>query len=450
MAVWSAVSVADTLAANRLDAEFYQPRFLAADKALRRCNAVSLQSLLSDVRYGLNVPPEYVDHGLPFLRALNLKEYGIAGEILNIPFAPEQVGEINILRTGDLLIVRSGANVGDTGVITSRFDGYTVGSYVIRMRLRNVDPFYAYVFLKCRFGRLQTVRFRSGSAQPNISIPNLEQVLVYVAPSQSQAAIRKQFVNFERALLSAQERLAEAESILTSTLGLDKLDLSPSLCYERPFARLIAAQRFDAEYFSPRYQRILQRLAKDDLTIGDVASLVKHRFHTTLHNPDDTFRYIEIGSLTSDGQAEVDHLKVSEAPSRAQWIVKSGDVMTSTVRPIRRLSAVATEEQDGAVCSSGFAVLRSIAGSIEPEVLLTYLRLPTICEILDLHTTASMYPAIPVDKLLKIPIALPAEPVRREIVAKVRESFAARRSARLLLEQAKTEVEHLVLDAGKE
>ena len=450
MAVWSSVNIAETFSSNRLDAEFYQPRFLDAEKVLHRSNAVSLQRLFGDVRYGLNVPPDYVEHGLPFLRALNLKEYGIAGEILTIPFTPKQVGEINILRTGDVLIVRSGANVGDIGIVTSRFDGHTFGSYVIRMRLKDVDPFYAYIFFKCRFGRLQTVRFRSGSAQPNISVPNLGQALLHVASSRSQAAIRRQFENFEAALVRAQKKATEAESALASALGLDKLDLSPSLYYERTFADMLAAQRFDAEYFSPRYQRILQRLAKDDLTIGDVASLARRKFLPALPKREGIFRYIEIGSLTGDGQAEAEVLEIAEAPSRAEWIVEPGDVITSLVRPIRRLSAIITSEQDGVVCSSGFAVLRANADSIEPEVLLTYLRLPIICEILDLHTTASMYPAIPADGLLRIPIALPKQSVRNEIVAKVRESFVARHEARRLLEQAKTEVERLILGAAKE
>ncbi len=386
---------------------------------------------------------------MPFLRALNLKEYGIAGEILRIPFSPQQVGEANILRTGDILIVRSGANVGDIGVVTSRFDGYTVGSYVIVMRLTDVDPFYAYVFLKSRFGRLQTVRFRSGSAQPNISIPNLRQVLIYVAPSYSQAAIRKHFESFETAIVSAKRKSAEAELALAAALGLDKLDLSTSLHYERTFSDMLAVQRFDAEYFSPRYQRVLARLAKAGLAIGDVASVVRHKFQPTRLNSDDTFRYIEIGSLTGDGQAEAEALDISETPSRAQWVVEPGDVITSTVRPIRRLSAIITKEQDGVVCSSGFAVLRANAGSIEPEVLLTYLRLPVICEILDLHTTASMYPAIPIERLLKIPIALPKQSIRDEIITKVRESFGARREARRLLDRAKTEVEQLILHAAK-
>ncbi|MGA7933059.1 MAG: hypothetical protein WCA35_05890 [Kovacikia sp.] len=81
-----------------------------------------------------------------------------------------------------------------------------------------------------------------------------------------------------------------------------------------------------------------------------------------------------------------------EAPSRAQWIVRKDDVITSTVRPIRRLTALIERNQDGYVCSSGFAVFQP--AKVQPEVLLVYLRLPIICEILDLHTTASMYPAI--------------------------------------------------------
>jgi restriction endonuclease S subunit len=127
-------------------------------------------------------------------------------------------------------------------------------------------------------------------------------------------------------------------------------------------------------------------------------------------------------------------------------VVKSGDIITSTVRPIRRLSALVRDDQDGCVCSSGFAVLTPKAGGdgIEPEVLLTYLRLPVICEILDLYTTASMYPAIPVDRLLRIPIPIPNKAARKQIVAKVQEARAARREAGRLLQQAKATLEHMI------
>ncbi|MCC6321173.1 MAG: hypothetical protein IT438_07030 [Phycisphaerales bacterium] len=107
------------------------------------------------------------------------------------------------------------------------------------------------------------------------------------------------------------------------------------------------------------------------------------------------------------------------------------------------------DDQDGCVCSSGFAVLspRGGADGIEPEVLLTYLRLPVICEVLDLHCTASMYPAIPEDRLMRIPIIVPDARTRKAVVAKVQEVMTARAQAARLLEQAKKTVEDLI--AGK-
>ena len=262
-----------------------------------------------------------------------------------------------------------------------------------------------------------------------------------------QRNVRASYVAAIEARKHAARLVKHAEAALTQSLGLDALDLSPSLHYSRPFRDLLAARRFDAEYFNPRYQRVLARLEKGAQTIGDVADSAERRFLPGLAEKGSTFNYIEIGSLTADGQAEAESIAVADAPTRAQCIVEPGDVITSTVRPIRRLSALINDEQRGFVCSSGFAVLHPKPGKdgVEPEVLLTYLRLPIICEIMDLHTTASMYPAIPVDRLLSIPISLPKQSVRDTIVEKVRASFAARRESARLLEQAKTTVENMIL-----
>ncbi len=175
-------------------------------------------------------------------------------------------------------------------------------------------------------------------------------------------------------------------------------------------------------------------------TIRDVAHLAKRRFEPKAGK---LFRYIEIGDLGQAGAVESQVLSGEDAPSRAQWIVKTGDVITSTVRPIRRLSAIIQPEQDGFVCSSGFAVLEP--ASIEPEVLLVYLRLPIICEIMDLYTSASMYPAISTTELFNLPVAWASGEVRRQVVGLVRESQEARREAHHLLEDAKRRVEEMVL-----
>jgi type I restriction enzyme M protein len=443
VAVWSVVNLAVASDKNRLDAEFYQPDFLNNEEILRRKSSSRVGDCLVDMRYGLNVPPDYTETGLPFIRALNLKEGGIAGEVLNIPFTPDAVGKKSLLKAGDILVVRSGANVGDVGVITPDMEGWTFGSYVIRCRLKGLDPYFAYVFLLSSAGRKQTIRFRSGAAQPNISMPNLKEVLLLKASDDFQKNIR---AVFEASILkrnTAKTQYAEAEAMLNDTLGLADLDLSPRLFYEARFADTTADARLDAEYFAPRTQNLIAALSRDARTIADVAPLAKRQFKP---KPSQAFDYIEIGDVTESGTVESKSIPAEEAPSRAQWIVKSGDIVTSTVRPIRRLSALIQAEQSGFVCSSGFAVLQP--KDIEPEILLTYLRLPLVCELLDLHTTASMYPAISTTDLLRIPISLPDGKSGQAIAEKVRESFVARKCAQAMLNIAKSAVE-IAIDASE-
>jgi hypothetical protein len=234
----------------------------------------------------------------------------------------------------------------------------------------------------------------------------------------------------------AADCIAVAEAALNNALGLADLDLTPRLFYEGHFRDAAVAARLDAEYFTPRMQNLIAALFRDAQTIGDIANLSKRHFKP---QPGQLFDYIEIADVTVSGTVGSRSVPGEEAPSRAQWIVRPGDIITSTVRPIRRLSAVILPEQSGFVCSSGFAVLEP--KEVESEVLLTFLRLPLVCELLDLNTTASMYPAISTTDLLRIPISLPSERARQSIGKKVRESLAARESAQTTLSTVKRAVE---------
>ena len=119
--------------------------------------------------------------------------------------------------------------------------------------------------------------------------------------------------------------------------------------------------------------------------------------------------------------------------------MRGNDIITSTVRPIRRLSAIITPDQDGQVCSSGFVVLNPT--DIAPEALLTYLRLPVVCELMDLHTSASLYPAISERDILQLPIPKIDEATTASITQSIRAAHAARQEAQSLLERAKRAVE---------
>ena len=173
-----------------------------------------------------------------------------------------------------------------------------------------------------------------------------------------------------------------------------------------------------------------------EFTIGDVAPSRREKFNAQLGGQ---FNYIEIGDLSGDGTTGNTDLARAEAPSRATWHVHTGDVITSMVRPIRRLSALIEPHQDGYVCSSGFVVLEPTG--VRPEVLLSYLRLPIFCELMDLHASASMYPAISEKDLLSLPFAPPDPATETAVCTAVTNARRARSQAAALLDAAKRAVE---------
>ena len=120
-------------------------------------------------------------------------------------------------------------------------------------------------------------------------------------------------------------------------------------------------ERWDAQHHASLSAEVEQRLNRKtdaDLYVSDVAELVEERADPR-RSGDKQFSYIEISDI--DLQTCAVHSKrieTSTAPSRARKLVKAGDVLVSTVRPERGTVGIVGPHQDGAVCTTGLAVLR--------------------------------------------------------------------------------------------
>lgn len=337
-------------------------------------------------------------------------------------------------------MTRSGANFGDTAVYKGEPEVIYACADVLIIRPHKILGGYVSTFFNTSIGRALLTRGAYGAAQPHIAPNYLNKFCIPRIREKQERAIDSLVVAAYKRERESLAYYTDAENLLLHELGLNTLDLSHELNYERNFSEVAAAGRYDAPYFAPRYQRAMKIMARSGQTLGSVAPLAKRFFRPVADEP---FNYIEIGNLGGGGHAESEVVMGVDAPSRAQWVVEAGDVITSTVRPIRRLTALIEPEQHGFVCSSGFAVLEP--RDIAPELLTVYLRLPIVSDVLDLHTTATMYPAIATDVLLSIPISQPSESATTEIIKKVQQSRKAREQAKQLLEVAKRRVEQMIL-----
>ncbi|KVW97081.1 hypothetical protein [Thiobacillus denitrificans] len=426
----------------RIDSGYFSKPMLAADHQIRAYRGGCDELGLLFVRFVKGVfdinAESYTESGVPFLRILNLRS-GIIDDA-NLALIPESVHEVEkkteLLR-GEIVLSKTAypaasvvtlerCNTSQDTIATSLSD-YGKSTYT---------PEALVAYLNSSLGKRLLWRQFQGNVQLHLSLDDGRKVPVPRLGRRIQEAITSAFDGantFRQQAFAANE---QAEQSLLRALGLENWQPPEPLTYTRTSRDAFAAGRLDAEYFAPRVAELLNRLNKDGLTLDGVAPARHERFVPGTRG---SFDYIEIGGVRADGTAVSESVPQLEAPSRATWLVKSGDVITSTVRPIRRLSALIAPEQDGHVCSSGFVVLQP--ASIPAEVLLTYLRLPPVCELLDLHTSASLYPAISELDLLAMPMPRIDAATQTKVVANVRAAQASRRRAAELLEAAKRAVE---------
>ncbi len=103
-------------------------------------------------------------------------------------------------------------------------------------------------------------------------------------------------------------------------------------------------------------------------TIPYLCDLDTESFDASNHSGE-TFEYIDIESVSPGTIDQSKTIPVEDAPSRAKQIVRTGDTLVGKVRPYLQAFAPVTEEHDGKVCSTGFAVL-----SAKEDVSSPYIR----------------------------------------------------------------------------
>lgn len=191
-------------------------------------------------------------------------------------------------------------------------------------------------------------------------------------------------------------------------------------------------ERFDPRYHSPAFAANLCHIRRGRwCSLAECCEISTETWDRVSMFPDQ-FSYVEIAAINTDeGEiSAVESLPTAEAPSRAQMIVRSGDVLVSTTRPTRNAIARVSDEIGTAIASTGFAVIRAINGDIvSPDYFFHALRFRFCTMQFDQRSSGGNYPAITKDDLRKTIIPVPPLEVQRQIVAELDAAYAAKRKA---------------------
>jgi len=450
MAVFSIVKLSEFEGAKRIDAEYYKPEYMWVKKLPY---LMPLKKVINDIRYGLYVEPEYKEEGVNFIRALNLLNFWIDGEVLKID--KDKVPNDYRLKVGDCLIVRSGANTGSIGFIFPKFQNSTFGSYTIKISFNKVSPAFGAIFLASKYGLSQAIRLKTGSAQLNLNIPNINKINIPILSKNIQKEVESRSWQIYKLQELSQSRYSQAENLLLEELGLKDFKPKYEKTYIANLSDAFSAHRIDAEYFQPAYEEVIKKLKENNVELKPlkkfILSIQKGIEPGSEKYQDEGKPFIRVSNISIHGFIDRDPKYLSEElyqQLRETYEPKQGDfLLTKDATP--GIAYVVKEPIEG-IIASGILKLQINESEINKEYLA--LCINSLIGKMQIERDGGGSVIIhwkPAQiKRLKIPII--ALEIQQKIAELVQKSHESRRKAKELFEIAKRTVEIAIENNEKE
>ncbi|MBU2635839.1 MAG: restriction endonuclease subunit S, partial [Bacteroidetes bacterium] len=156
------------------------------------------------------------------------------------------------------------------------------------------------------------------------------------------------------------------------------------------------------------------------------------------------FTYLDIASIDNTIQ-RITEPKVyygNNAPSRARQLVKTGDILFSTVRTYLKNFAVVDEKYDGQIASTGFCVIRPHQ-SIDKKYVFYYIQTNEFLNPLTQIQRGTSYPAVRDSDVFEQKIPLTPYLEQLQIVSEIERCFSVADEVEKIVEQSLVQAERL-------
>jgi hypothetical protein len=442
MAVFSIVKLSELEGAKRIDAEYYKPEYLSLDQKIRRFRFYSMSQLIYKFSSGSNLPQvAFQSEYKPFIRTQNVRPILIDKEGLTC--VASFVDNPPLLDEGDLLFVRVGEGVGNSSIVTPQWVGSSYSDNVLRIKIKHLSPYFVIVYLNSRIGKRYLERVKKGSARSLISRENVDLIKIYEPHEEIINYCKNTILQSQKLIIESESLYSQAENLLLEELGLKDYKPRYEKTYTAKLSSAFSAHRIDAEYFQPAYEEVVEKIKEYPNGFSrllECVENVKPNFDPTKH-PDRTFYYVELADINSSIGVihSVNEIKGEDAPSRARRLLKSNDVIVSSVEGSLEKVALVDKEYDGCLASTGFFQFRPV--NILPEVLLVLFKSIVLQSQLKKLCSGTILTAVPKESLKNIIIPIIPDETQQKIASLVQQSHEARRKAKELLEVAKKAVE---------
>ena len=172
------------------------------------------KDFMLDIRYGTSQPPTFSEFGeFKFIRATNIKAGRITeNDMLRISADEATKIEKCRLNGNEIIIVRSGANTGDTCVVTDEYrDQYAGYDIIITLNLEIANPVFFNELMNTHYMQAIIKPLTVRAAQPHINSEQVQNLPMLVVPLPEQ----EQFAAFVRQ--SDKSKYLVANALISSS-----------------------------------------------------------------------------------------------------------------------------------------------------------------------------------------------------------------------------------------
>ena len=434
----------------RIDSDFYTKAPIINPNLLYK----KIGDCISFSQYGISIAMNENRQGIPIYRMneihnllcdLNVSKYA---EVSDDEFTTFK------LNNKDVLFNRTNSYewVGRTGIYYQNDSIDKVfASYLVRFvpNSKIILPEYLATYLNTKQGIWDIKRrARQSINQTNVNPEEVKEILIPILPMALQEQIAEKLQTANQHRIESNTLYKKAESYLLECLGMKDFAANPNayntLSLKESF---LETGRIDAEYYLPKYEdycKLIQsysngyELLKTACDIQDIN-----------YTPEDgrLYKYVELADIGKSGEITgCDINKGENLPTRARRMIHTNDVIVSSIEGSLDSCALVTDDYDGALCSTGFHVLKS--SKLNPETLLTLFKSLPILQLMKKGCSGTILTAINKPELEKLPIPIIRTEIQQEIAKHIQKSFALRKEALQLLENAKLTVEQSIENGG--
>ena len=429
----------------RFDSEYWVADVINYNKQFKTLSDLNIKVVSGP--FGSSLKSEaYCNSGVPFVRISDLNNFFISKDnLIHISEEDHKRLSSSRLKYNDLVLSKVGNTIGVVSILTPEIgDECNISENNIGIRLWNndlkINPYFLLSYLNCKIGQKQILRLISGNAQPKLNVADIKNLKLPIILDSFQLQIEELVKNSYKISNSSKSLYTEAENLLLEELGLKDWKPKHQLSYVKNYSDTQKAERFDAEYFQPQYEEVIEKIKNYQDGFDCAKNLISLNNKNYKPKDDKDYRYVELSNISQNGEVKgFTVAKGQDLPTRARRKINNQDLLLSSIEGSLDSISLIKSDYDNMLCSTGFFIVRS--KNINPETMLIFFKSLIGQLQLKKGCSGTILTAISADELNKILIPKVKQEIQDEIKDKINKMYLFKSQSKSLLSITKQAVE---------